>query len=380
MLTNDKSASLDLNSLRNKKFFLDTNIIYRGLGINGKLRQKRTFSLLSKFNAIGEKLIISKITENEFYNSIKYYIERIDRYENPKISAKAYLDETIYSHEFYSFYQEWRLNRKNTSLDLFTAYVEAEYENFKKKFCIEEDHFPNYDLQNEETQKILDAYKQGIAEYKPKAYEGKIAHDAKIILWIETLTKERPQNIYEAKAFLLSSDHHLQTWDYSRDAKVPYVFLPSQWLSVSLRFIERTNDDYASFVSFLNLPIQERLLDQEQLLAIISGISEYTSDYASQSAIFRNFVNIRTEKALASQKAENLKDESKQFAKSQLELELSKNQQNIADLQHQVEQEKKAREEINTEKVANENVQQEKINMLTSDLRKKDDTITTIVR
>lgn len=373
LLTNENNTSIDLNSLRNKRFYLDTNIIYRALGINGDLRQTRTRSLLRKFKDIRETLYISKVTEAEFNNSISYYIDRIQRYENPRINAKIIIDEPDLNSEFFKFYQQWRLNRANPSLDLFKAHLLTLYDNFKKDFGIVVDVFSPYDLEAEETIKIIDSYCDGIRGFKPKAYKGKVTHDAKNILWIEKLTADRPKNIYEAKAFLLSSDHKLQLWDYSRDERVPFVFLPSQWLSVSLRFVERTDDDYSSFVSFLNLPIQDRLLDTEQMYAILSGISEYTSDYTQQSEIFHKFIEVKTEKALSSQKSENLIAESKIFAKSELEIKLQQTESSLEKANEIIakqEAEKRAAELLSAEvKTSHE----EQVGKLVKRVREKDE-------
>lgn len=158
-------------------------------------------------------------------------------------------------------------------------------------------------------------------------------------LWVTSV----PQNIYEAKAFLLSSDHRLQQWDYSRSAKVPVVLLPSQWLSIVLRFMERTNDDYYSFVSFLNLPIQERLLNEEQLYAILSGIGQITTDGEQQRNILKHFIAERTEKALSQEKSDTLLEQSKIFAKSELQLQVEEMSKSLEDTKSSLEIEKESR-------------------------------------
>ncbi len=349
MLTNDKSTAIDLDSLRNKRFYLDTNIIYRVLGINGELRKNRSISLLNKFNEINENLFISKVTDSEFINSISHHISQIERNESPAINAQLYLDETIENGEFYRFYQQWRLHRPNPSLSLFKAFLLSEYEDFKKRFKIEVEVFPPYDKTSESIIKVLDDYKERIAYYKPLAYDSQIKHDAENILWIESLMASTPQNIYDARAFLLSSDHRLQQWDYSRSAKVPVVLLPSQWLSIVLRFMERTNDDYYSFVSFLSLPIQERLLSEEQLYAILSGIGQITTDSEQQRNILKHFIAERTEKALSQEKSDTLQEQSKIFAKSELQLQVEEMSKSLEDTKSSLEIEKESRLQLKSE-------------------------------
>lgn len=349
MLTNDKNTSIDLESLRNKRFYLDTNIIYRVLGINGELRKNRTISLLKKFNEINESLYISRVTDAEFKNSINHHIAQIERYESPSINAQLFLDETIDNGEFYRYYQQWRLHRPNPSLSFFKSFLMAEYENFRSQYKIELDVFSPYSSDSEAVTQILENYKKSITSFKPLAYDSQIKHDAKNVLWIESLMDVVPQNIYDAKAFLLSSDHRLQQWDYSRSAKVPVVLLPSQWLSIVLRFMERTNDDYYSFVSFLNLPIQERLLKEEQIYAILSGIGQITTDSEQQRNILKHFIADRTEKALSEEKSDTLKEQSKLFAKSELQLQVEEMSRTLENAQTSLAIEKENRLQLETQ-------------------------------
>ena len=74
MLTNQKNSNtVRLEDLKNKNFYLDTNIIYRTLGINGDNRKKRSTTFLDKFKEAGESLNISFSTHTEFKESIKFY-------------------------------------------------------------------------------------------------------------------------------------------------------------------------------------------------------------------------------------------------------------------------------------------------------------------
>ena len=322
MLTNSNNTSITIEALRNKTFYLDTNIIFRALGINGELRKCRTISILKKFQQVGETLKISKVTFDEFTNSINHHISIINKYDSPNIQADIFLEEVGANKEFYCFYLHWKRNKTTQSISMFKAEIEILYEDFIKQFNIEIETFAPYDKNSEEYHNQLSDYTLDILSYKKNKCESKAKHDAQNIMWIEHKRNGIPLNIFEAKCFLLSSDHRLQKWDYSRQHQVPIVFLPSQWLSISLRFLERTNDDFSSFVSFLNLSYHERLMDNDKMLAVLSGISEYATGYENQRRVYHKFIEDRTCKAIIEWNEDELYSEAKDFAKSEIEKQL----------------------------------------------------------
>lgn len=329
MLTNTNNTNITIELLRNKIFYLDTNIIFRALGINGDLRKSRTISILKKFQQVGETLKITKVTLDEFNNSINHHINIINKYDNPNIQTDIFLEEVGANKEFYCFYQQWKRNTTTQSISMFKAEIETLYDDFISRFNIEIETFSPYDKSSEEYKKQLYDYTSGIHSYKKNNYELKAKHDAQNIIWLEHKRDNMSQNIFETKYFLLSSDHRLQKWDYSRSSKVPIVFLPSQWLSISLRFLERTNDDFSSFVSFLNLSYHERLMDNDKMLAVLSGISEYASGYENQKRVYRKFIEDRTCKAISEWNEDDLYTEAKDFAKSEIEKQLDDTQKTL---------------------------------------------------
>jgi hypothetical protein len=74
LITNKESTqTFHLKNLKHKDFFLDTNVLFRAIGINGDSRKARTVTFLDKFNEAGEKLFISKFTEQEYKSTLRYY-------------------------------------------------------------------------------------------------------------------------------------------------------------------------------------------------------------------------------------------------------------------------------------------------------------------
>lgn len=319
VITN-KTNKLDFINLRNKQFYLDANVIYRALGINGEERQALTKTFLSKFNQVGEKLFISSATEAEFKDSIKFHVNNIRKHNNPRVSSQLFSEVSI-NEEIYDYYHKWRTHKVNANMDLFLAHIYNDYEELKKELLITLDDTCPYDPQNPEVDEKLTQMASGIYNYKtekPTSLNSATV-DAENILWIETIRDRKNKNINETVFFFISTDQVLRQWDYQRNANVPIVMLPSQWLSILLRFVERSSDDYKSFVSFLNLKNNEILIEDEKLQIVLEGISEITTDINTQRHLLGILIDNKFKDVIDGIRSSNddILARSKQFAKTE---------------------------------------------------------------
>lgn len=338
MLTNKNgSSSIHLENLKNKSFYLDTNIIYRALGINGENRQKRSQTFLKKFSDSGEKIIISQTTEKEFKDGIKGHVDRIRKYDSPRVNSKLFQVVEV-QRDIYNFYHKWRIGKTNFNLDLFIAEIYSIYDHFKKEFKIEVDTRKPFDIKDKKTDELLKDYTSSISTFKQKEGTeiiGSATIDAENILWIEMKRGNKIQNIFDTKFFFISTDQGLRRWDYQREEKTPLVLLPSQWMSILLRYLNRTEDDFKSFVNFLNLKNNEVLINSERLHVVLSGIAEMTSSIEYQQTILNHLVENKFNGVIQWHSTnEQIFENAKSFAKSKLESEienLKKQNENLAD-------------------------------------------------
>ena len=141
----------------------------------------------------------------------------------------------------------------------------------------------------------------------------------------ETKRENNNQNIFDTKYFFISSDQSLRRWDYQREDKTPIVLLPSQWMSILLRYLNRTEDDFKSFVSFLNLKNSEVLINSEKLHIVLAGIAEMTTSIEQQRFILNNLVENKFNSVVSrSMSNEQIFENAKKYAKSKLENEVEK--------------------------------------------------------
>ena len=327
MICNNGGAThIQLNNLRNKIFYLDTNVIFRALGINGLNRQNRTNTFLRKFIEANTQLVISKFSETEFRDTITFYLDKLketplNRKINPEIFQEKYFKSL---NDIYDFYYKWRSGKVNDSMELFEGHILGLYEKFKADFKIQTDYAIPFDEKEEKFEKTINELSASIGSYKNAdgARHGVNGDniDALNILLVEKKRDGRSANIFETKQFIVSTDQSLRRWDYYRNAVTPIVILPSQWLSILLRYLNRSNDDFKSFVSFLNLPSGESLIDSEKIHIILAGISEMTENFDQQRFIVQSLVQKKFDGILEKGvKDDEILERTKAFAKSELE-------------------------------------------------------------
>ena len=338
ILTNNSAISIQ--SLRNKQIYLDTNVIYRALGINGSSREILTKTFLQKFNEVGEKLYISKYTESEFKDSIKFHVDNIEKFNTPRVSSEVYIGASV-NDEIYNYYHKWRTNKANSSTSLFLAHIYNLYEQLKIEYKIIVNNICPFDPDSNEVNQQLQNMSSQIlskkAEVDITTYDHSAYIDAQNILWIEQIRGRVCRNIHDANSFLISTDQTLRRWDYWRSDNIPVVLLPSQWLSIVLRFLSRTNNDYKSFVSFLNLRNNEHVISGEQLQVVLAGIGEITTQVETQKRLVDILIDNRFKNILDGDNDNaELYDRARQFAKSELENEIDTLKKQQSDLERKV--------------------------------------------
>ena len=125
---------------------------------------------------------------------------------------------------------------------------------------------------------------------------------------------------------------------------VPAVILPSQWMSILLRYLGRSKDDFKSYVSFLNIRNRESVLSNEKLTLIIESVFELTTNIEQADGIVYNIINSKfLEENLESTDSE-IKEKVKEIAKSELESRIEDNEKRIEALKNQ-NRKRKIREE-----------------------------------
>jgi hypothetical protein len=208
------------------------------------------------------------------------------------------------------------------------------YDGLLKKYEIKED----YKIPFEKKDPNISRYKDEIAKIKYDGYDGSHKIDAQNVYLIEKKREGNNTNIKDTKYYLITTDQKLKQWDEGHSQKQPLTLLPSHWMGLLIKYVSRTSDDFASFVSFLRLPHHDALLEENEIQNIVAGISEITEDFNTQEFIMQRMIESKFESIINGQKnTTTITNKAKQFSKNILEEkykeELSRKDSEKADLE-----------------------------------------------
>lgn len=327
LLTGNNNNALYIEGLRNKKLYLDTNIIYRALGINGAERKERTRNFLKKCCEAGQELRISKYTDIEFQDTIDFYIKQISKYSiNGKVHPSVY-EHYAGGYDIYLYYYEWKSRQINNNLELFRAHIKSQYEQFKKEFNVFLDYRSQLDENNPIMIEMIRQYSESMEKYKLKSINNNI-YDAKNIALIKEKRLKKSKNFYkflDTPYYFISTDQKLRDWNYENlNEEIPIVILPSQWLNILLRYVSRTNDDFRSFVSFLNMKQNYPTIDSDKLNIILSGIGEITEIIEQQEYFAKELIEGKINDIILEENDDIVYEKTKEYVKSTLDKELER--------------------------------------------------------
>lgn len=286
-INGDVDLASQLNNITSKVLYLDTNIMFRLLGINGDLRSKRMHYFLKSCRRNGQELRISKAAEQEFHNALNYSLSQLQPLSSKKMYIEPLNDEDdIISHYF---------NKKNTdkavSIDLYKHEISINYDNYINDLGITVEDEDFYTFADGKQRIEIDDLKREIKDFKRFSSHGQAKVDATNVYHIRQLRGAQQYNFNDTKYFLVTADRKLDKWSKRYSTGLPITVFPSDWLSIMLKYITRTEDDYKSFVSFIKTVIHEDQIDKDTIIAILDGISDITDNLESQKYIYNRFVS-----------------------------------------------------------------------------------------
>lgn len=292
MMTLKKDNNIYRNIFNNKNFYLDTNIIFRLMGLNHEERKKILSSFIDKCKEAGIRLKYTNFTKSEIENTIGHYVKQISRAlkgQDP-LSRQALnaLNPEIVKDDFYDAYLRWCKNpiNKVKEYDKFELYLKKEADRILKQFKMDV-----YEDKSIKDTVSFRSYVEDLSSYKlsRKGYinDESIKVDVNNFLFmVELNNKDKGTDFSSTHNYIISADHIFGEWIKKvRPAAVPVVVLPSVWYSIILQYHGRTEDDQNSFTKFLKFSMSN--------VAVVSDVRkpkilEYILKNVPESAEVKN--------------------------------------------------------------------------------------------
>lgn len=321
------STALLKDFVENKTLYLDTNIIFRAIGINGTERRKVVTAFLQKCKDANIRLAILDSTETEFVDTITYHIAKIKEIPRGKIDYRLYVELSDYN--IYTFYCDWQVRHKDLQLKYFKEYLISQFKTIIRKYGICNEKFIE-DKQDviicEEYKKVLGRIKselnQKYQETDSSAIEqnSQIIHDVRLVRYVE----KKRQESAEVNSYIISSDKWLRYWAMQKSVEERAVVLfPSQFFLILIKLCGRAQDDLKSFVGFINIRHKTQQLSPSKTNIILSAISSVTEDIKSQESIVETIISNEFE-GLVHEKIDDVKlyEHVKEISENYLRAEL----------------------------------------------------------
>lgn len=251
-------------------FYLDSNVIFRLMGINGSEREFSIKSLIDKCKALGVNLSVSNYVKEEceytINSQIEFLIESTTRMNSLIPPATmSFAEEKSIRMDFYRRYYAWvKEGNKHRNYDAFKKSILKEFKELLEAFNVDENN-PSF--------KVVEG--SNFIPYYDSLYEiKKDKHTTETDVNSFLLILGKRKQTADEEYFLISTDLKLISW--LREvfpAQKSIADFPSAWLSIMLKYTGREKDsDYKAFCQFIHLSIEPKIEDLENKIAIKSSI------------------------------------------------------------------------------------------------------------
>ena len=302
LITANKSPTISKSIFRGKKFFLDTNIIFRIAGFNKDERRFVSKVFVEKCCEVGVALCYTSAVLNEIYRVIDSQIKYIRVITNEQAPVDANLISKLSNNyevnDFYTLYYNWCKEPQNRYNDFpsFRNYLTGIISNVISNFeYIDSTIIKDYDKNEQQLFDTLMKFKSEKRPYKKTTIES-IKTDVKQVLYLNSIRPKSAKSLWDMNEYIVSADQLLISWAEETFNGVPIVVIPSLWLSIILKVSGRaTENDYKSFCMFMTL--RHSRTDDNTIhinaVELLSKLSEKTIDSSLKEQIIAEILSNR---------------------------------------------------------------------------------------
>lgn len=310
------------NLYTDKVYILDTNIIFRMLGVGGLERKDTILKLIESCIKQGVKFEFTLNTYQELINTLESSINKISKAEQSKkveiIQELVAEAPHFFNDDFIVQYSRLKNDKKVNSPEQYGLEMKARF----KKLCTD------YKLEQANHNIKLETYEIGLFANKLISERKKITSyryslkqarvDAFNVLYVRKRRGNNNFNYSEVKSFYLTTDRGLnKILSDSSEVIIPATILPSQLFAIHNPLTDDSDDvDFENFFRFIKRRTSEFKHRGRDVFSFIQQAQVYTTDKEEIKNIIVAFTDERYSSSKEDSVNENVLIKFKDFAKT----------------------------------------------------------------
>lgn len=283
MLTAKKDVESYKKVFEGIRFYLDSNIIIRLIGMNNLERQEVIQHFINKCKEVEIQLCFTNFTYQEIFYVIDSAVHEAREVNNGDEPIAPIDLEKLgdYDKDFYEIYYNWCKddNNRYDDYEAYRAFLKQKVNSCLDGFIKVDEISAEFTIQKKEfsgLSKGLMKFKNQRNPTRPCSIES-AKNDVNNFLLLKNSNFDKKDN-QNLKNFLISADRRFYNWAITILPGVPLIFMPSEWLSIILKYTSRTDSDYNTFCKFLNLRLYHNEERKHRTMQRLHSINELTSD------------------------------------------------------------------------------------------------------
>ena len=305
-----------------KTYLLDTNIIFRMLGVGGTERLETILKLIESCIKQGVKFEYTLRTYQELNNTLDASIGKIAKAEQTKkveiIQELVAEAPHFFNDDFIVQYSRLKNEKKVSSPEQYGLEMKSRFKKLCTDFNIEQSNhsikLETYEI-NLFAKKLISERKK-ITSYRYSLKQAVV--DAYNVLYVRKKRGGNNYNYSDVKSFYLTTDRGLnKILSDDDEIVIPATILPSQLFAIHNPLSDESNGvDYDNFFSFIKRRTSEFKHRGRDVFSFIQQAQVHTTDKEEIKNLIVTFTDVRYNNAKEESVKENVIVRFKDFAKT----------------------------------------------------------------
>lgn len=305
-----------------KTYLLDTNIIFRMLGVGGTERRETILKLIESCIKQGVKFEYTVRTYQELDNTLNASIGKISKAEQTKkveIIQELIADAPhFFNDDFIVQYSRLKNEKKVSNPEQYSLEMKSRFKKLCSDYNIEQANH-SVKIENYEISlfaKKLISERKKITSYRYALKQATV--DAYNVLYVRKKRGGNNYNYSEVKSFYLTTDRGLnKILSDDKDIVIPATILPSQLFAIHNPLSDDSEDvDYDNFFSFIKRRTSEFKHRGRDVFSFIQQAQIHTTDKEEIKNLIVTFTDVRYSSSKTESANENVIVKFKDFAKT----------------------------------------------------------------